>query len=96
MREKKIFSYVAYHVISKEVKNHILRQNWIFRRTCCINNPHWQSCGIIIFLCKYYIAISDTMVGSFLDVLFLLLAVTLSGTQEKPRRIKDWVTEKDP
>ena len=24
----------AYHVISKEVENHINRQNWIFRRTC--------------------------------------------------------------
>ena len=93
MREKKIFSYVAYHVILKEVKNHILRHNWIFRRTCCINNPHWQSGGIII-LWKYYIAISSTMVGSFLDVLFLSLVVTLSGTHEKPRRIKDWVTEK--
>ena len=28
------------------------------------------------------------MVGSFLDVLFLLLAVILSGLHEKPRRIK--------
>ena len=73
MREKKIFSYVAtssYHVISKEVKNHILRQNWIFRRTCCINNPHWQRGGIIIFLRKCYIVISCTLVGSFWDVLF--------------------------
>ena len=59
----------------------------------CINNPHWQSSGIIIFLCKYYIVISDTLVGSFLDVLFLLLAVILSELHEKPRR-KDWVTEK--
>ena len=59
----------------------------------CINNPHWQSSGIIIFLCKYYIVISDTLVGSFLDMLFLLLAVILSELHEKPRR-KDWVTEK--
>ena len=84
----------AYHIISKEVKNHNLRRNWIFRQTCFINNPHWQSGVIIIFLCKYYIAISDALVGSFLDVLFLLLAVILSGFLEKPRRNKDLVTEK--
>ena len=57
-----------------------------------INNPHWQSSGIIIFLCKYYIIISGTLVGSFLDVLFLLLVVILE-LHEKPKR-KDWVTEK--
>ena len=94
MREKKIFSYVAYHVISKEVKNHILRHNWIFRHTCCINNTHWQSSGNIIFLCKYYIVIWDTLVGFFLDVLFLLLSVILSGLHEKPKRNKEWFTEK--
>ena len=83
----------VYHVISDEVKNHILRDNWVYRYTF-INNPHWQSSGIIFF-CKYYIVISDTLVGSFLDVLFLLVAVILSGLHEKqPRRNKDWVTEK--
>ena len=35
MREKKIFW--RFYVKSKEVKNHILRQNWIFRHTSCIN-----------------------------------------------------------
>ena len=40
-----------------------------------INNPHWQSSGTIIFLHKYYIVISDTLVDFFLDVLFLLIAV---------------------
>ena len=84
----------VYHVISKEVKNHILIQNWIFRHTCYINNPHCQISGIIISLCKDYIVTSDTLVGSFLDVLFLLLAVILSGLHEKPRRNKDWATEK--
>ena len=34
------------------------------------------------------------MRGSFLDVLFLLLAVILSELYEKPRRNKDSVTEK--
>ena len=44
---------------------------------------------------KYLIVISDILVGTFLDVLFLLLAVLLSGLLEKPRRNKDWVTEKN-
>ena len=37
-------------------------------------------------MCKYYIVISDTLVGSFLDVLFLLLAVILSELHVKPIR----------
>ena len=78
----------VYHVISKEVKNHIMIHNWISRHTCCINNSHWQISGIIIFLCKHYILISDALLDSFLDVLFLLLAVILSGLHQKPRRIK--------
>ena len=45
------------------------------------------------FLCKYYIVISDALVGFFLDVLFLLLAVILSELHVKRRR-KDWVSEK--
>ena len=45
------------------------------------------------FLSKYYIVISDTLVGSFLDVLYLLPAVILSGLHEKTRR-KDLVTAK--
>ena len=71
-----------------------MRHNWIFRHTCRINNPHRESDRIITFLGKYYIVISDTLVGSFLDVLFLLLALIFSGFREKPRRNKDWVTEK--
>ena len=35
----------------------------------------------------------ETLVGFFLVVLFLLLAVILSGLYEKPRKKKDWVTE---
>ena len=84
----------AYHVISKKVENQIFRHNWIFRQHVRTNKPHWQSSGIIIFLWKYYIVISDTLVGFFFDVLFLLLAVLLSELYEKPRRKKDWVTEK--
>ena len=83
----------AYHVISTEVENHIFKPIEFLDTSAFINNPHWQSSGILIFLCKYYIVISDTLVGSFLDVLFLLLAVILSELCEKPRR-KEWVTEK--
>ena len=62
-------------------------------RHVCANNPHWQSSGMIIFLCKYCIVISNKLIGSFLDVFFLLLAVTLSELHDRPKR-KDWITEK--
>ena len=52
----------------------------------CINNPHCQSSRNIIFLCKYYIVTSGTLVDSFLDVLVLLLAMILSELHVKPRR----------
>ena len=32
----------------------------------CINNPYWQSSGITINLCKYYIVISDTLIISWI------------------------------
>ena len=61
----------------------------------CINNSHWQISGIIIFLRKYYIVILDTLVGFFLDVLFLLLlAVVIIRALWETRTNKDWVTEK--
>ena len=53
-----------------------------------INNPHWQSSGIVTFLCIYDTVISDTLVGFFLDA-----AVRLSQLYEKWRRKKDWATE---
>ena len=83
----------VYHVISKEVENPSLDANEFLDLHICINNPHWQSSGIIVFLCKYYIVISNTLTGSFLDVFFMLLAVILSELHEKPQT-KDWVTEK--
>ena len=83
----------AYHIIPTEIKKYILIQNWIFRYTCCINNTHWQIIGIIIFWCKHYLVILDTLVGSFSDVLFLLLAVILSGLDEKPKRKKKYIKE---
>ena len=76
-----------------EVENHIFKRNWMNDTYAFINNSHWQNSGIMIFLCKYYINISDTLIGFFLDVLFLLLAGILSELHEETRR-KDWVTEK--
>ena len=40
-----------------------------------INNPHRQSGGMIVFFCKYYIRISDTLIGSILNEFFLFLTV---------------------
>ena len=77
----------AYHVISKEVENHIIRDSIEFLDAhASTNNSHRQSCGIMKLLDKYNIGISDTFVGSFLDVLFLLLALILSEFNEKLRR----------
>ena len=53
--------------ITKEVENHIFRHIIEFLDThVCISNPLWQSSGIIIFFCKYYIVISDTLGSLFL------------------------------
>ena len=65
----------AYHIISKEVENLSLDATDFLDTHVCINNPHWQSSGIIVFLCKYYIGVSDTLFHSFLDVFLLLLTV---------------------
>ena len=67
----------AYHVISKEVENHIFRYNEFLDTDVCVNNPLRQISGIIIFLSKYDIAISDTLVSSFLDVFFFLIPAIL-------------------
>ena len=83
----------SYHVISKEVENHIFRHNWIFRHISMYKQPTLTKYGNYIFSCKYDIVISDIPVGSFLDVLFFLPTVILSELHERPRR-KDWVTEK--
>ena len=85
--ERREFAYMAvspYHVILKEVETDIVRHNWIFKYT---HNSHWQICGIIIFFGKYYIVISDTMVDSFFDVFFLLIAVNNIRTS--------WITKKE-
>ena len=60
----------------------------MFRHKCMYKQPtltkYWNYKYGIIWNCKYYIVISDTLVGFFLDVLFLLLAV-----KEKTKRNKD-------
>ena len=68
----------SYHVISKEIEIRSLGTIEFIDTHVCINNPHWLTSGITIFLCKYEVVISDTLVVSFLDVLFLLVAVILS------------------
>ena len=59
----------AYHVMSKEIENTSLDTVKFLDTHVCINKPHWQGSRVIIFLCKYDIAILDTSVGSFLDVI---------------------------
>ena len=45
----------------------ITLNNHIFRNTCMyINNPYWQSSGIIIILCKYDTVTSDTLTDSWM------------------------------
>ena len=53
----------AYHVISKEGENHILR--YIFRQACMFKPLTLTMGWNYEFLCKYYIVISDTQIGSW-------------------------------
>ena len=94
--ERRFFAYMAisaYHLISTEVENYIFKYNWIFRHLCIYSSPHCQKSRILIFLGKYYIVISDTLVDPFSDALFLLLSIIPSELHEKLTR-KDWVAEK--
>ena len=85
----------AYYVIWKEVNNHILSHNWIVK-TCCLNNPHWQSSRIIMFLCKYYIVFFRYTGRLFLGcacALFVARCNIIRASWETKTE-KDWVTEK--
>ena len=53
----------VYHVISKEIENRIMDRIAFLDTHVCVNNPNCKSSGIKIFLCKYYIVISDTLIG---------------------------------
>ena len=75
-QKRRLFTYLvvwAYHVISRKVKNPSLDTINFLDTHICINNPHWQSRGITVFLYKCYIVISDTLIGSPLIVFLLLL-----------------------
>ena len=89
MREKKIFLHILLFqcitLYQKRQKITPLDTIEFFDTHACINNPHSEGSGIIIFLRKYYIVISDALGGSFLDALFLLFAVyyqSFMGNQE--------------
>ena len=74
----------AHHVISKEVEH-------IWRYTEPTLTMKWY---YNIFVQILYSWFRFTPVGSFLDMLSLLLTVILSELHEKPRRNKYWITEK--
>ena len=83
----------TYHVISKDVENHILKHDWLITHLCIHKQPtltkQWK------YFCANisYIVISDTLAASFLDVLFLMLALIFSEFHVNQRR-KDSVSEK--
>ena len=78
----------TYHIISKEVENQT-SETIEFLDTRVYKQSALSMLQTLIFLCKYYEVISDTLVHFFLYVLFLLMAVMLSELCEKPRRNKD-------
>ena len=93
MRGKKIFCIYGCFNISCYIngcrKSHFLKNTIEFLDTFAfINNTHWQSSKIfnIFVQVLYYIVISDTLLASFLDMLFLLLTVILSELHENARR----------
>ena len=54
--KRRFFAYMtvsANHVILEEVDNPSLDTIEFLDTHVCINNPHLQSSGIIVFLCKY-------------------------------------------
>ena len=78
----------VYDVIPKEVENHIFKHNLIFRHLCVYEQPHWQSSGIITFLCKYYIVTSDALVGFFLDVLLFIARFNIIRASRETKKKK--------
>ena len=77
----------AYHItISTEIT--ALNKIWIFRHLCISKQ------STLIFLCKYYMVISDTLVGSFLDAFFFLIHCNIIRALWETIRRKDWVAEK--
>ena len=88
MREKKIFCIYGCFSVSRYIegcRNSDL--NWIFRHTCVYKQPTWQSSETIIFLCKYYEVISDTLVSFWcaLFVAFCNIIRAFWGTKKELR-----------
>ena len=64
--KRKLFVYMAtsaYQVMLKKVEIVSLDTIAFFDTYVYIKNPYWQSSRIIITLWKYYIVISDTLLG---------------------------------
>ena len=53
-----------YHVLSKEVQNRIFKHNFIFRYTWIYKQSILTKQWNYFFVCKYYIVISDTLIGA--------------------------------
>ena len=83
----------TYHIISKEVENHILKHDWFITHLCMRKQPTLTKQWKYFFANISYIVISDTLVVSFLDVFFLMLALIFSEFHVNPRR-EDSVSEK--
>ena len=74
MREKKIFiAASAYHVILKEVEHPSLDTIAFLDIHICTKNQRGQTSGIVTFLCKYYVVISNTLLGSWISFSCCLL-----------------------
>ena len=72
-KRKENFLYVqriaasAYHVISKEVENHIMDTTAFLDTHVCVNDPYWKSSEIIFVQILYsYLSYTDRLVDVFL------------------------------
>ena len=82
--KRRFFAYAAasaYQVISEEIENHIF-----FGTHVCINNPYWESSGIMILLLKYSSDISNALVGSFMNVLFFVAGFNIIRASWEPKK----------
>ena len=88
MRQKKIFCIIGRFIVSHYIAfldSHV-----------CINNPYRQSSGIIIFLRRYYVVISHTLIGSKMSFSCRLLQYYQSfirNSEEKLELQKKYIEE---
>ena len=83
----------AYHVYQGRWKITSLDTIDFFDKHVCINNPHWQSSGIIIFLWKYYSFFRYTGSLSLGCALFTACCSIIRASWETKKKSR-WVTEK--